>query len=197
MQLNFSDNHVLENNRVRLEPLESAHFGLLQHVAAEEGIWKYFLGRSNGYKDFEYYIDDAINYRKKESEYSFAIYDKKLKKYAGSTRFFEYSSDLEVIRLGYSFIGKEFQRTGLNTNCKYLLFEFAFEQLKVERVGLGAHAENTVSIAAMKSVGCTQEGTIRNLFPAIDGQGRSDAILLGLLKNEWVDTIKQNLKLRL
>ncbi|NKI30386.1 GNAT family N-acetyltransferase [Muricauda sp. DJ-13] len=193
----FNENYVLENNRVRLEPLEEHHYQTLTIWAKEKEIWTYFLGRSNGAHDFKHYISDAIDFRKLKKEYPFAIYDKKKSKYAGCTRFFDYQSDLRIIRLGYTWYGQEFRGTGLNKNCKYLMFQFAFEKLNLERVGLGAHIENKVSIAAMKSVGCKEEGRIRNAFPSINSIGRSDAVLLGILKDEWFSTEKEILKNKL
>ena len=59
------------------------------------------------------------------------------------------------MQLGYTWYGKEFQGTGLNKHCKYLLLEFAFEKMQVERVEFRADANNEKSIAAMKSIGCT------------------------------------------
>ncbi|MDT0605458.1 GNAT family N-acetyltransferase [Croceitalea rosinachiae] len=194
MLLDFGFDYVLENDRVRLEPLRIDHLSALKNISREENIWTYFLGRSNGQENFESYILDAIDCRKKEKEYSFAVFDKEKNSYAGSTRFFEISDELNTIRLGYTWYGKGFRGTGLNKNCKYLLFEFAFERLKAERIGLGAHEENIVSIAAMKTIGCTEEGRIRNLFPSIDNHGRSDAILLGILKKEWHEEVKHKLK---
>lgn len=197
MGLDFSVDYVLQNSRVRLEPLLEAHIAELKDIASEPEIWKYFLGRSNGSKDFGHYIKDAVESRRRKKEYPFAVYDKQKRKFAGCTRFFDYAKDLNNIRLGYSWYGKEFRGTGLNKNCKFLMFKFAFEKLGAERVGLGAHAENRISLAAMQSAGCTIEGRIRNAFPSINGQGRSDAVLLGIIKLEWASTVKKELKEKL
>lgn len=197
MLLNFGYDYVLENDRIKLEPLAKRHLSALERISKEENLWTYFLGRSNGKEDFESYILDAIDCRKREKEYSFVVFDKEKNCYAGSTRFFEISDELNAIRLGYTWYGKEFRGTGLNKNCKYLLFEFAFKRLKVERIGLGAHKENTLSIAAMKSIGCTEEGRIRKLFPSIHYQGRSDAILFGMLREEWITSKRNFLKNKL
>lgn len=192
--MDFSTNYVLENAEVRLEPLESNHFFELEDLANEREIWTYFLGRSNGHEDFLFYIQDAIAHRNQKKEYPFAIYDKKKDQFAGSTRFFDYSEELGNIRLGYSWYGKSFRGTGLNKNCKFLLFEFALETLDLARVGLGAHAENEISIAAMKSVGCTHEGTLRNLFPAIKNKGRANSFLFSMTKEDWLKGGKNQLK---
>ena len=135
----------------------------------------------------------AIEARAMGKAYPFAVFDKIEGKIAGCTRFFEYQANLNTIRLGYTWYGKKFWGTGLNKNCKYLLFDFAFNTLEVERIGLGAHAENVRSIAAMKSIGLQEEGRIRNLFPGIAKEGRADAVLLGMLKAEWVEQYKNHL----
>ncbi|MEM1259292.1 MAG: GNAT family protein [Bacteroidota bacterium] len=194
MELDFAQEYILENERAKLIPLHQNHVDSLRALAKEKSLWTYFLGRSNGFQDFEGYVLDAIDHRKLKKEYPFAVFDKQTNSFAGSTRFFDYDQHLKNIRLGYTWYGADFRGTGLNKNCKYLLFEFAFEALGAERVGLGAHDENVVSIAAMKSVGCVLEGHIRNAFPSIHRTGRSDAILLGILKEEWEDHVKHNLK---
>ena len=197
MVLDFSADYVLENSLVRLEPLQETHLAELESIAEEREIWTYFLGRSDGSKDFTHYIKDAISSRENAKEYPFVVFDKQKGKFAGSTRFFEYAKDLNTIRLGYSWYGKEFRGTKINKNCKFLMFEFAFEKLGLERVGLGAHEENKISLAAMQSVGCKIEGRIRNAFPSIHKNGRSDALLLGILKQDWFNGSKQELKEKL
>ena len=197
MEFDFAQDHILENDRAKLIPLREEHIDALAPLAKEASLWTYFLGRSNGFHNFQEYVLDALEHRKKGKEYPFAVLDKTSKSFAGCTRFFDYDPTLKNIRLGYSWYGSEFRGSGLNKNTKYLLFEFAFEKLGVERVGLGAHDENVVSIAAMKSVGCTHEGKIRNAFPSIHNAGRSDAILLGILREEWEGYAKKDLKKKL
>ena len=197
MKFDFSQNYVLQNDRMILEPLSKNHLEKLKPLAEEKEIWTYFLGASDGSRDFERYLLDAIELRKKKEHYAFAVFDKVKNSYAGCTRYFGFDLDMDVVRIGYTWYGKNFRGTGLNRNCKFLMFQFAFEQMGTERIGLGAHAENKVSIAAMKSVGLKQEGRIRNAFPAIHKTGREDAVLLGMIKEEWFDTIKNNLNQRL
>jgi RimJ/RimL family protein N-acetyltransferase len=67
--------------------------------------------------------------QKKGSEYGFAVFDKK-NKFAGSTSFYNIDLDEKTLKLGYTWYGKEFQGTGLNKHCKYLLLEFAFEKIE-------------------------------------------------------------------
>ncbi|MEM1336851.1 MAG: GNAT family protein [Bacteroidota bacterium] len=192
--MDFSINYVLENSKVRLEPLTEAHSPKLKPLTGDTTIWTYFLGRSNGQSDFDFYIRDAIAHRHAKKEYPFAVFDKSVGQYCGSTRFFDYSEAFRNIKLGYTWYGKMCRGTGLNKHCKFLLFEFAFEKLGLERIGLGAHSENSVSIAAMKSVGCTHEGVLRKIFPAIHNKDRADCMLFSILKEDWTNGIKNQLK---
>lgn len=197
MIFDYSKNYILESQKVKLEPLSEGHIEQLKVISSEENLWTYFIEKSNGKDRFGDYISDALKQRVNNKKYAFAVYDKVKKQYAGSTRFFDFTDNMDAIRIGYTWYGEDFRGTDLNKHCKYLMFEFAFEHLGVERIGLGAHSENAVSIAAMKSVGCKQEGVIRNLFPSIDKVGRSDVVLLGIIRKEWFENVKHNLKNKL
>jgi RimJ/RimL family protein N-acetyltransferase len=78
-----------------------------------------------------------------------------------------------------------------------LLLQFAFETLKMERVEFRADNKNVRSIAAMKSIGCKEEGVLRNHMPTFDSDLRRDTIILSILSSEWFDGVKANLIKRL
>ncbi len=73
---------------------------------------------------------------------------------------------------------------------------FAFEELDLERVEFRADARNEKSIAAMKSIGCKVDGILRSNMPTVEGE-RRDSIVLSILKNEWFNDVKENLKKKL
>ena len=197
MQLDWSKQYILEDEFVLLSPLEKLHIPLLHDLTLDLEIWTYFFEKGQGKQQYTDYINNALTQQKLTKEYPFVVFDKITQQYAGMTRFYEYSIELNTIKLGHTWYGKTFRGTGINKHCKYLLFEFAFEKLKVERIGFGAYASNLVSLAAMKSVGCQQEGVLRNLFPAINGKGRTDCALFSILKQEWFDFAKANLQVKL
>jgi len=197
LNFDYSKDYILEDDFVRLNSLKIEHVESLLKISNESDLWTYFLENGNGLKNLTKYIQSTINNRKLEKEYPFIIFDKIKKEYAGTTRFYDSSKDLKAIKLGHTWIGEKFRGTGLNKHCKYLLFEFAFQKLEVERVGFGAHIENKISIAAMKSVGCKEEGVLRNFIPSYDGKERKDIVLLSILKNEWFDYTKPDLKKKL
>jgi len=99
----------------------------------------------------------------------------------------------KILELGFTRYRKNYQCTGINKNWEYLLFDFAFGTLNMERVGLGANSKNERSINAMKSVGCTVEGILRSRGCDANG-GRIDSIILSILKNEWQNEWKEKLK---
>ena len=197
MHLDWSKEYILEDKLVRLSPLMEKHIPLLHDLTLDPAIWKYFLEKGQGGQAYETYINNAFVQKTAKREYPFVVYDKRTEQYAGMTRFYDYSTELQTIKLGHTWYGKSFRGTGINKHCKYLLFEFAFEQLEVERIGFGSYSTNERSVAAMRSIGCKKEGILRNMFPSIDGKGRTDAILLSILKDEWTDYAKAALKNKL
>ena len=95
--------------------------------------------------------------------------------------------------LGFTWYGKSFQGTGLNKACKYLLLDFAFDQLLYERIEFRADLNNKRSINAMKSIGCKEEGILRSESFRPDGS-RRDSIVLSILKSEWESELRGKLK---
>jgi RimJ/RimL family protein N-acetyltransferase len=109
------------------------------------------------------------------------------------TRYYEISNEFKRLEIGYTWYGKKHQGTGLNKNCKYLLLSFAFDTLEMIRVGFGANIHNDRSIRAMKSIGCKEEGIMRQYTRDADGNV-VDRIVLSILKEEWNAGIKDQLK---
>ena len=197
MSFEFNENYILESDRVRLEPLEANHFSsLLNYSLNEPEIWKFSSIPAIGPENFKNYLQIAIDNRQKQTEYAFAVYDKKLERYAGSTRFYDIQLQNKTLQLGYTWYGEKFHGTGLNKHCKYLLLEFAFEKMNMIRVEFRADKDNLHSIAAMKSIGCKIDGILRSNMIKLDGS-RRDSIVLSILQKEWFESVKQNLKTKL
>lgn len=197
IEFDFDKEIILENDVVQLSPLKISHVDNLLEISKEPGIWTYSFVKGEGKEQLTKYIEATLKCRANKTEYPFIVFDKRQNQYAGSTRFCEINPVLQSTRLGYTWYGKKFQGTGLNKHCKYLLFDFAFCKIGFERIGMGAYTENLRSIAAMKSVGCQVEGTLRSMFPEENGTGRKDIIMLSILKNEWLEMEKEKLKARL
>ena len=189
----FSSDIILENNRVLLRPLASSDVENLLHFSQNDPtIWKYSLIKADGEKNFEDYINLALKARNEQKEYPFIVFDKLTNKYAGSTRFYDIQMNNKSLQLGFTWYGSDFQGTGLNKQCKFLLLEFAFEKMDMERVEFRADNANERSIAAMKGIGCQVEGVLRSHVLKPDGT-RRDSIVLSILKQEWRHNVKENL----
>lgn len=200
MKLNytFSEQTILEDNVVLLRPLQHSDLeNLLEISENEPETWEYSLVRANGKANLINYIQIAIEAKAKGTEFPFIVLDKKSGKYAGSTRFYDINFNFKTLQLGYTWYGKAFRGTGLNKHCKFLLLQFAFETLGMERVEFRADNNNVRSIAAMKSIGCTVEGILRSHMPTIEDSVRRDSIVLSILKSEWELNVKDNLVLKL
>ena len=194
----FSDQTILEDDTVLLRPLQFSDVeNLLEISENEPETWEYSLVRADGKSNLENYIQLALEAKTKQTEFPFVVFDKKSGKFAGSTRFYDINFKFKTIQLGYTWYGKDFRGTGLNKHCKYLLLQFAFETLGMERVEFRADENNLRSIAAMKSIGCRVEGILRSHMPTNQSNVRRDSIILSILKSEWEKQVKDNLKEKL
>jgi RimJ/RimL family protein N-acetyltransferase len=194
---NLDIDHFLENDNVLLRPLRTSdHEFLLPFSLNEPEIWKFSLLTAAGSDNLHQYIQTAVDGRRQLKEYAFIVYDKRQKRYTGSTRFYDILPDYQTLQLGYTWYGADFQGTGVNKNCKYLLLQFAFEEWKMERVEFRADNNNERSIAAMKSIGCKVDGILRSNMPKRGG-GRRDSIVLSILKDEWEGGVKERLGVKI
>ena len=197
IHFDLSANYILEDNCVLLRPLMVEDCdNLLLFSLNEPDLWQYSLVKVAGEENLKSYINEAIHDRGAGKAYAFIVFDKRGQQYAGSTRFYDIQVSQRTLQLGYTWYGKKFQGTGLNKHCKFLLLQFAFEQLGMQRVEFRADNNNKKSIAAMKSIGCVEEGVLRSNTLKSDG-GRRDSIVLGILKAEWEGGVKEKLALRL
>ena len=193
-----TENYILEDSRVLLRPLENKDFvHLLPFALNEPGTWKYSLVSAAGENGLQDYMKIAFEAKASGKEYPFIVFDKRSNEYAGSTRFYDINIPYKTLQLGYTWYGKRFQGTGLNNHCKYLLLSFAFEKLGMERVEFRGDNNNERSIAAMKSIGCKVEGVLRSNMPTQDKGIRRDSIVLSILKDEWFNSVEENLQKKL
>ena len=190
----FQQPIILENERVLLRPIEETDFdNLLPFSLYEPELWFYGLVTAAGVENLRNYLANAVKNCNDKKEYPFIIFDKKTNSYAGSTRFYDIQQPYLTTQLGYTWYGKNFQRTGLNRHCKLLLLSFAFEHWGLERVEFRADANNAPSIAAMKAIGCVEDGIFRNHMPTTQG-GRRNSIVLSILKDEWFGGVRELLQ---
>lgn len=197
MHFAYDEEFILEDDVALLRPLQQEDYDhLLPFSLNEPEIWKYSLVQAGGADQLKKYIELAVGARRAGTEYPFIVFDKRVHRYAGSTRFYDIQPHNQTLQLGYTWYGRDFQGNGLNKHCKYLLLNFAFDTLGVERVEFRADNDNARSIRAMQSIGCTIEGVLRSNGNKPDGR-RRDSIVLSILRQEWSDHVSQHLKSQL
>jgi RimJ/RimL family protein N-acetyltransferase len=182
--MDFSQNIVLENRRVRLRPLETTDFEALKAVAFAPELWQYTLTRADDVVSLAAYIAAALQARQEGLRYPFAIIDRATGQLAGSTSYYQVVPADQRLSIGYTWVGTEFQRTGLNRAAKHLLLSYAFEQLGYERVELETDSRNVQSQTAMRRMGATEEGTLRS-HRLTQGNLRRDTMIFSIIRPEW------------
>jgi RimJ/RimL family protein N-acetyltransferase len=193
----FTADYILEDDSVLLRPLVAGDYEhLVSYGIQEPDTWRYSLVSAGSAEKMKQYLELALDARAAGKEYPFIVFDKRTQRYAGSTRFYDIQLPFRTLQLGYTWYGADFRGTGLNKHCKYLLLQFAFEQMDMLRVEFRADNNNERSIAAMKSIGCVVEGVLRQNVPKAEG-GRRDSIVLSILRSEWESGVKERLRDRL
>ena len=187
--MDFSSHLVLENSRVRLRPLEAADFAALKDVAADPALWRYTTVAAHSTVELAGYLRHALRERELGRRYPFVIVDRETGQLAGSTSYYNVSPDEQRISIGYTWVGRTFQRTGLNRAAKHLLLCHAFGQLDCQRVELETDARNWQSRDAMRRMGATEEGILRS-HRFTQGGLRRDTVIFSVLKPEW-DQLRQ------
>ena len=189
--MNFIENIVLENSRVRLEPLNEIHFEELLPIAISHPDLLQFSPSPFGTAELlKENINTAIKSRNNQQRYAFVIFDKQNKRYIGSTSFGNISIKDKRLEIGWTWIHKTAQGTGLNLYCKHLLLTYAFEELGILRVEFKTDSRNIQSQKAIEKIGGKFEGTLRSHTLMLDGY-RRDTSYYSILKEEW-NTINES-----
>ena len=189
----FEQDHILENERVRLEPLTEKHFELLLTIALHTVLWEFTSTKVRSEADFKRYFDTALAEKKAGSSYPFAIYDKLHNQYAGCTRYGNISFPNKRVEIGWTWYHPELQRTGINKTTKFLLLSFGFETLNLNRIELKTSVLNLKSQGAMLKIGAVKEGVLRNHMINDDGLVR-DTMYFSFIKEEWPSTKENTFK---
>jgi RimJ/RimL family protein N-acetyltransferase len=182
--MNFAQDILLENDRAQLRPLTADDFEALQPVAFDPDLWQFTLTRGDDRISLAAYIAAAVQGREQQQRYPFLIIDKQTNQVAGSTSYYNINLEDARLSIGYTWVGTEFQRSGLNRAAKHLLFRHAFDVLGCERVELETDAHNLKSQSAMRRMGATEEGTLRS-HRYTQGGRRRDTVIFSVLKPEW------------
>jgi len=189
--MNDQLNAILENDRVILRPLELSDEPELQALANDKDLWVYGLSDLSQPGELNSYIRKALQAREEGICAVWTIIDKRTGKVAGCTRLAEISWKDERGQIGWTWIGKTYQGSGLNKAMKLLILQYGFECLNLNRIELKADERNIRSREAIKGIGATEEGVLRQHMKIHDGYLRN-TVFYSILRSEW-KAIKQGI----
>lgn len=179
---------------IQLEPFENSHRDELRPLTQDETIWQYFSHAASGL-DFDPWFNKAIEATKNGRQLAFVVRRLQDQKIIGSSRYYDITLKQRRLMIGYTWYIQAARGTAANPECKLLLLTHAFENLNINRIGFSPNANNVNSIAALKKLGATEEGTLRQYIIMRDGN-TNDSVLFSIIKSEW-PVIKENLQSRL
>lgn len=167
-----------------LEPLETRHREELLSAAVDGKLWNLAVTVVPGPASIDNYIERAIAGRADGTAIPFVIIERKSGRVVGSTRFWKIDRSNRKLEIGHTWLSLSVQRTGINTEVKYLMLSHAFETLDCVRVQFTTDELNTRSRAAILRLGAKEEGIIRHERIMPDGRKRN-SIRFSIIDTEW------------
>jgi RimJ/RimL family protein N-acetyltransferase len=183
---------TLEFNGLRLEPMTRAHAADLALAAADGELWNLHVTSVPAPGEEAAYIDKALQ---DGARLPWVVRDIASGKVIGSTSFHDIVTAIGRVEIGYTWYGKSWQRSHVNTSCKLLLLGHAFETLGCAVVGFRTDNLNHASQAAIARLGAQRDGTLRHHALRRDGSVR-DTVMFSIVAGEWPD-IKAGLQQKL
>jgi RimJ/RimL family protein N-acetyltransferase len=175
---------ILQTDRVLLRPVQKGDQKEFARMTADPLMWTYFTSDLSVPDELEMWVEDAIAQTAEGSRLALTILDKSSDRIAGSTSLGNISFRDQRIEIGWTWLGKDFQGTGLNSEAKYILLNYCFEFLKFERVEVKTDALNIPARKALQRIGMTEEGILRS-HTLMTQNRRRDTIYYSILKSEW------------
>lgn len=176
---------ILEGTRVRLEPLDlERHWAGLVEIGLDPDLWRWTLNVCETPDQLRAYLETALDEQSNGRSLPFATLDRASGRVAGCTRFGNLEPAHRKVEIGWTWVGRAFQRSHVNTEAKYLMMRHAFEVWGCARVELKTNLLNRRSRDAMLRIGCVEEGVLRQHAISDSGVVR-DTIYYSVLDREW------------
>ena len=184
---------ILVGEHVRLEPVGQQHAWDLYAVGKEESIWRYLPRPAfTDLDDAREWIESCIAARESGTTIQFAVIHGEEERAIGSTGYLDIDRPNRALEIGMTWYGVDYQRTAVNTECKYLMLRHAFDDLGALRVCLKTDHRNERSQRAIERIGAVRDGVLRNHRIAWDGVNRH-SVYYSIIDSEWPD-VKERLE---
>ncbi|MDF2464971.1 MAG: putative acetyltransferase [Ramlibacter sp.] len=186
---------TLATPQVRLEPLAADHVDGLEAAARDGELWNLRVTSVPAPGEAQTYVAAALKGLEQGHMLPFVVRDVASGKLIGSTRYHDIVVAIERLEIGYTWYGKSWQRSHVNTSCKLLLLTHAFETLGAQLVGWRTDNYNFASQRAIERLGARKDGVLRHHAPRRDGTVR-DTVMYSLAAGEWPE-VKAHLQYQL
>ena len=185
----------LEWESVKLIPLQKEHRAALLRAASDGELWNLWYTSVPSEATIDNYISQAFEDKTKGIALPFVVIEKSSNTIVGSTRICNAVLNHRRLEIGYTWYAKTHQRTGVNTECKYLLLKHAFETLQCIAVEFRTHWHNQTSRNAIARLGAKQDGVLRN--HQVDTAGiLRDTVVFSITREEW-PVVKKSLTFKM
>jgi RimJ/RimL family protein N-acetyltransferase len=186
---------TLETPQVRLEPMTRPHVAGLEEAARDGQLWNLRITSVPAPGEAERYVETALKGHEDGHMLPFVVRDVASGRVIGSTRYHDIVPAVERLEIGYTWYGRSWQRTYVNTTCKLLLMTHAFETLGAKLVGWRTDNYNFASQKAIERLGARKDGVLRHHALRRDGTVR-DTVMYSLAAGEWPE-VKAHLQYQL
>jgi RimJ/RimL family protein N-acetyltransferase len=186
---------ALEGYGIRLEPLSHDHRDGLAVAAADGKLWELWFTSVPEPDQTDLYISAALAGQVSGHMLPWAVRELTSGMIVGSTRYHDIVAEIDRVEIGYTWYGRSWQRSRVNTVCKLMLLSHAFETVGCKLVGLRTDNFNFASQRAIQALGAKKDGVLRHHSARRDGTVR-DSVMYSIVAAEWPD-VKRHLELRL
>lgn len=177
---------IIRSNRVILRPILLSNFDEMKALTKDTNMWYYFTADLSNNDTLKVWIETAIHELKIQKSLPFSIIDIKNNQIIGTTRLSNLSKINCRVEIGWTWIAKYYQGTGINGHVKDLLFDYLFTETETLRIEFKTDVLNIPARKAMEKVGLTEEGILRSHTLMINDR-RRDTVYYSILKNEWLE----------
>lgn len=187
----FDNDIILEDSAVILRPVDPSDKDSFRAIFFDPPLWEYTVSKITTEGELDNFITESRTNITNRIRRAFAIVDKASGEIAGTSSYGNLSEYDKCVEIGWSYLGRKFWGTNINTHAKFLLLQYAFEEMNMNRVEFKTDDANPRSGRALLKVGCTKEGVLRSKNLLHNGRMR-DTAYYSILSSEW-STVKEKL----
>lgn len=175
---------VIHTEKVILRPMKIDDFEEMKSLTTDPKMWYYFTADLSNEVTLKKWIETAISDLKKYKALPFTIIDTRNENIIGTTRIGNISELNKRVEIGWTWISKKYQGTGINRHVKKLLFEYLFKETDTLRIEFKTDILNIPAKKGMEKVGLVKEGVLRS-HTLMTNNRRRDTLYYSILKDEW------------